>query len=309
MGEKDSKNIKKDLNNILYMTMIINGFLVIMKLTAGILSNSKGLMADGFHSASDVITTIGVLIALGLAKKPRDQKHPYGHEKIETVVTFLLSIVLIIVGFNIGLSSFRALMQRDMVIVGGYVFFVAIISIILKEFQYQITIKMAKKINSDALKADAWHHRSDALSSVAALIGIIGAYLGYTVIDSLMGLAVSLIVIKVGFDILKDSFHGLIDVSIKSEELEEIKELILNLEEIIHINDIRTRKHGSVVYVDIKVCVNPYMEIHEGHQVADKIEEIIRNRIQHLEDVIVHLDPCMLESKDKPNCQKEDCNV
>ncbi len=312
MGKSNNKEevSNKELNKVLLMTMVINIILLLLKLTAGILSNSKGLLADGIHSGSDVVTTFGVLIALVLAKKPRDQKHPYGHEKIETVVTFLLAIILVLVGLNIGINSFFALKNQQMVVVGKYAFFAASISIVLKEFQYQVTIKIANKINSEALRADAWHHRSDAFSSIAALVGILGAYFGFMMLDSIMGLVVSLIVVKVGLDILNESFHGLIDVSIQIEDIDEIKEKIMALEEIHFINDIRTRRHGSVVFVDVKVCVDPYMEVHEGHRVADEIEGIIRAKIQHLEDVIVHLDPCLLDiKKNKKHCSNKQCNM
>ncbi|MBM7615257.1 cation diffusion facilitator family transporter [Alkaliphilus hydrothermalis] len=305
--------VNKKLNKVLIMTILINLVLVVMKVGAGLLSNSKGLIADGIHSGSDVITTIGVLVAMYMAKKPRDEKHPYGHEKIETVVTFLLAIVLLIVGFNTGVSSFWALINKEVVQVGAFAYIAAIASIILKEFQYQITIKIANDINSDALRADAWHHRSDALSSIAALMGLIGAYLGWMRLDSIMGIVVSLIVIKVGVEILIESFHGLIDVSINETELESIKKSIMSLGEIHHINDIRTRKHGSVVFVDVKICVDPYMEIHKGHDISDKIEEIIKGKIKHLEDVIVHLDPCLVENKQnvesKKVCRNDHCKM
>lgn len=306
--QKSHRSEKQQMNQVLLITVLLNLFLVILKVLAGTLSNSKGLIADGYHSASDVITTLGVIVGMYLAKKPRDEEHPYGHEKIETVAAFLLAIILLFVGFRTGIQSLKAIFKHEVVVVGKLAYFSAIISIALKELQYQITMGVSKKLNSNALKADAWHHRSDALSSIAALIGLVGASFGFMRVDAIMGVAVSVIVAKVGWDIFKESFHGLIDVSIQQEELVKIKKQILQLAEVYHINDIRTRIHGSVVYVDVRVCVDPYMEIHEGHQVADQIEAIVKEEIQHLEDVIVHLDPCF-GSNESHDPQEKECKI
>lgn len=303
MKEYPGENFQnQQLNQVLIMTVLLNLFLVILKVTAGTVSNSKGLIADGLHSASDVITTLGVIVGMFLAKKPRDERHHYGHEKIETVAAFLLAIVLILVGLGTGIQSVKAIFEGEIVYVSKLAYFSALVSILIKEAQYQVTIRVSKKLNSNALKADAWHHRSDALSSVAALVGLLGASFGIMTLDAIMGVVVSFIVAKVGWDILKDSFQGLIDVSIQQEDLTKIKERILRLKDVYNINDIRTRVHGSVVYVDVKVCVDPYMEVHEGHRVADQIESIVKEEIQHLEDVIVHLDPCFQESDGENSC-------
>lgn len=309
-GKNNGSSEKKELNRVLGLTILLNLVLMILKIAAGMVSNSKGLIADGLHSASDVVTTLGVIIALFLSKKPRDQEHPYGHEKIETVSAFLLAIVLIFVGLNTAILSLRAIFSTEIVNVGKLAYFSAIISIIIKEFQYQLTIRISNRLNSSALKADAWHHRSDALSSIAALVGLIGATFGIMILDAIMGVVVSAIVAKVGWDIFMESFHGLIDVSIQQEELIEIKNEILQLKEVHHINDIRTRKHGSVVYVDVKVCVDPFMEVYLGHQVADKIEAIVNEKVQRLEDVIVHLDPCpMIPKEFTQKCEEETCTM
>lgn len=286
------------VNRIIVITIIMNVALVVGKLMAGYLANSKALLADGLHSASDVITSAGVIVGLAIARKPRDEEHQYGHEKVETIVTFLLAIALLYTGVRIGLSTIQAVMNKEIATPGIAALFVALASIIIKEFQYQITIKAGKEMNSSALIADAWHHRSDALSSVAALIGVAGARMGYHILDPIAGIIVSLIVIKVGLEIFKECFQQLIDVSIHLEELEKIKHLILKQAKIYEINDIRTRRHGSKVFVDVRVSVDPYMDIYDGHIVTEEVEHIIKSEVRNVKDVIVHLDPYSCGSED-----------
>ncbi|SNR97294.1 cation diffusion facilitator family transporter [Anaerovirgula multivorans] len=287
------------MNRIIIITILINVVLVVGKLMAGYLANSKALLADGLHSASDVITSIGVIIGMAIARKPRDEEHQYGHERVETIVTFLLAIALLYTGTKIGLSTILSVINKEFVAPGMAALFMALASIAIKEFQYQITYKTGKEMNSGALIADAWHHRSDALSSVAAFIGIGGAKMGYYILDPIAGVIVSLIVIKVGFEIFKECFQQLIDVSIHLEELEKLKDLILKQRKIYEINDIRTRRHGSKVFVDVRVSVDPDMDIYDGHTVTEEVEDIIRTEVKNVEDVIVHLDPYCCGNKHK----------
>ncbi|MDR5659683.1 cation diffusion facilitator family transporter [Serpentinicella sp. ANB-PHB4] len=296
------------LNKVLVVTIVINLILVVIKVGIGYLANSRALLADGVHSISDVITSIGVIVSLVLSKKPRDEEHQYGHEKIETVITFLLSIVLLYTGFNIGVNSIRTVMATGTAnIPGQLAVFGAIISVALKELQYQYVYRVGKRIESKALMADAWHHRSDAFSSLAALIGIVGSRMGVDVLDAIAAIFVSLIVIKIGFSIFKDCFQLLIDVSINLDKLEEIKELLLKHEEIKNINDIRTRKHGSKVFIDLKVCVSSKLSISKGHQISDEVERIIRSKVKNVKDIVVHLDPCFHEKEIKETCHISEC--
>lgn len=304
-----SRNLfaKDEANKVLIFVIVTNILLVVVKLWAGYLSSSKALIADGLHSASDVVATTGVLIGLIVARKPRDDAHQYGHEKIETIVTFLLAIILIYTGFQIGMSSVVAIVRREAITPTRFALYTAFASIVLKEFQYHITMRVGKKINSSALIADAWHHRSDALSSVAAWFGILGARMGFYFLDPLAGVTVSVIVMKVGFNIFKSCFHELIDVSIHPRDLEKVRKLILKQEHIQYINDIRSRKHGSKVYIDVKVCVNPYLEVYKGHEVAEEVEKIIKSEVVNVKDVVVHLDPCFRIDNVKGICKGNQC--
>ena len=193
-------------NKITILSIIWNIVLTVIKIGAGVLGNSNAIIADGLHSASDILTSIGVLIGNKISKSPNDKEHNYGHEKAETLVALLLSIVLIFVALKIGYGGIISLLNVDKIKVPTILpLIVSVISILIKEYQYRITIKVANKINSPALKADAWHHRSDALSSIAAFIGIGGAIIGFKILDPLASIVVALFVSKVGADILLKS--------------------------------------------------------------------------------------------------------
>ncbi|HZJ76720.1 MAG TPA: cation diffusion facilitator family transporter [Oscillospiraceae bacterium] len=297
--DKNTSKIE-NINKILIITIITNILLLIIKVIAGLIANSTALIADGIHSGSDVITSIGVIIGIRMSKKPRDEEHHYGHEKVETITTFLLSIVLIYVGIRIGYSAFIAIMQKKQVHFTYFALFAAFISIVIKEIQYRIAFTTGTREQSPALIADAWHHRSDALSSVASFIGVLGSKFGIYILDSLAGLIVSVIVIKVGIKIFIHCFQQLIDVSIHTDEIDNVKDIIIDETATKNISDMRTRQHGSKVFVDIRICVDPNISVYNGHGIAQNVENIIRREIENVKDVIVHVYPyCYQECRKK----------
>ncbi len=306
------KNTSKteNINKTLIITIILNMFLLIIKIIAGLMVGSTALIADGVHSGSDVITSVGVIIGVKMSQKPRDEEHHYGHGKIETITTFLLSIVLIYVGVKIGYSAFIAVIQKKQVHFTYFALFTALISIIIKEIQYQITFRVGTKEQSPALIADSWHHRSDALSSIASFIGILGARYEIYILDGLAGLVVSIIIIKVGVKIFIDCFQQLIDVSIHTDEIDNVKNIITNKTDTEYISDMRTRRYGTKVFIDISICVNPNINIYEGHEIAKEVENIIKEEIDNVKDVIVHVNPyCYKECcKEKPGEFPPDCS-
>jgi len=298
---------KVKINQVLIVTVLLNLILVGIKLGIGYIANSKALLADGLHSVSDVITTIGVIVGLVLARKPRDEEHQYGHEKIETITTFLLSIILLYTGIKIGINALGSIIDRQSVVPGSLAIYGAFLSIIIKEAQYQYVVRLGRKINSSALVADAWHHRSDAFSSIAALIGIIGSRLGFIILDSIAAGVVSVIVIKIGVSIFIDCFNQLIDTSISLVELDEIKKSVIKHKEIININDIRTRNHGSKVFIDIRLCVDSNITLRKGHDITEDIEKIIKSKIGNVKDIVIHLDPCNFDVEVDNECNRLQC--
>ena len=284
----------EEADKVTIQSILWNIFLTTIKIFAGIFGKSSAMISDGLHSASDIISSVGVLIGNKIAKTPNDKEHNYGHEKAETLVSFLLSILLIIVSLKIGWGALQSLFNLDSVQVPTVLpLIVSIISIGIKEYQYRITIRIANKINSPSLKADAWHHRSDALSSIAAFIGIGGAMLGFKALDPIASIVVALFVAKVGFDILKDSTNELMDYSIDDEQEEQIRKIAEKTEGVINLGELRTRKHGAMAYVDLTICVNKDLTVLEGHEIAHKIEKYIINEMKFVKGITVHVEPCI----------------
>ena len=245
-------------------TIIGNFILAFIKILIGFIARSTAMLADGMHSLSDVITTIGVIIGLKLSHKEADKSHPYGHEKIESITSLFLAIVLFLVAISIGFSGIIKIINHSYVTPGFSAIIAAIISIIVKELMYWYTIKYANQINSPSLKADAWHHRSDALSSAGALIGIAGARMGYTFLDPLVAIIIALVIIKVAFDISKQS--------------------------IAQLMNLKTRKHSNRLYVDVDISVDATLTVEEGHKIALYVHNLIEedSRIKHC---MVHVNP------------------
>ena len=284
----------EEADKVTIQSILWNIFLTIIKIFAGIFGKSSAMISDGLHSASDIISSVGVLIGNKIAKTPNDKEHNYGHEKAETLVSFLLSILLIIVSLKIGWGALQSLLNLDSVQVPTALpLIVSIISIGIKEYQYRITIRIANIINSPSLKADAWHHRSDALSSIAAFIGIGGAMLGFKALDPIASIVVALFVAKVGFDILKDSTNELMDYSIDDEQEEQIRKIAEKIDGVINLGELRTRKHGAMAYVDLTICVNKDLTVLEGHELAHKIEKYIINEMKFVKGITVHVEPCI----------------
>ena len=250
----------------------------------------------GTATKSSVITSVGVLIGNKISSKPGDKEHNYGHEKAETLVSFLLSIMLIVVAVTIGVDGAKKIFNLDEVKVPTLIpLVVAVISIAIKEYQYRITIKVAKKINSPSLKADAWHHRSDALSSVAAFIGIGGAMLGYKILEPIATIVVALIVCKVALEIFTNSMNELMDVSIDEEQEKQIIEYCKETTGVKHIKTMRTRKHGAFAYVDLVICVDGALTVKQGHDIANDLEKKLINELAIIKGITVHVEPCISE--------------
>lgn len=282
-----------EANKVTIQSIIWNIILTFIKIVAGVLGKSSAMIADGLHSASDIISSVGVLIGNYISSTPHDKEHNYGHEKAETLVSFVLSLLLIFVSLTIGFEAVKSLFNLDKLQVPTVLpLIVSVISVLIKEYQYRITIKVAKKINSPALKADAWHHRSDALSSVAAFIGIGGSMLGFKALDPLASVAVALFVAKVGADILKNSVNELMDLSVDDEQTQQIKQIAKETKGVLNLGDMKTRKHGAMAYVDLTICVDGNLTVRDGHDIAHMLEKRIINDMEFVKGITVHVEPC-----------------
>lgn len=285
MEERTSIGVEVSKN-----TIGVNAVLGAIKVIAGIIASSNAMIADGIHSFSDVITTIGVIIGLKLSGKPDDKCHPYGHEKMESISSLFLAIMLFAVAIMIGYSGVKSIILGQIKNPGILAVWAAILSIVVKEWMYFYTMKYAKKINSSSLKADAWHHRSDSLSSIGALVGIIGARMGWPVLDSVAAIIICIVIIKVAYDVLKQSINQLIDASADEEIISDINEKINNIEGIRHIDSVKTRQHANRVYVDVEVSVDSKLTVEEGHEIAMNIHEDVEKN-ENIKHCMVHINP------------------
>lgn len=286
------ENRYKESAKVTVLSITLNIILTVLKIVSGILGKSSAIIADGIHSASDILTSLGILIGNYFSKKPNDLEHPYGHERIETIVSFILSAVLIFVAIKIGFNGIISLLNPNSIVTPTVLpLIISIVSVLIKEFQYRITINVAKKLNSPSLKADAWHHRSDALSSIAAFIGIGGAMFGIEILDPIASIIVALIVVKVGFDIFKGSFNDLIDRSIDESDIKDIKSLTLNFSEISSIKSFKSRRHGAFAYIDMTITLNKSLTLFEAHTIADDLEKEIISKFNYIKEINIHTEP------------------
>lgn len=292
-----NKKRYEDSMRITLLSTIVNTLLMIFKFIIGVLSNSTAMIADAVHSLSDFASDAIIFIATKISQKPSDEEHPFGHSKIETISSFILGIILCSVGLNIGYQSILKIISwangEEITFKGDVVFWVVVgVSIISKEILFHLTNAVGKKHDNESIIANAWHHRSDALSSVAVLIGALIAYFtDFVIADSISAIIVSLLIIKVGVQIIINSGNTLIDVSADKETVNKIKVISKSTEGVENVHAIRTRKlgHGILSYIDIEV--NRNISVNCGHQIAEEVKKNIMNKIDKVKDVIIHVDP------------------
>ncbi len=272
-------------------TLTINGLLSLFKLIIGLLSHSRALIADSFHSASDFLSTIVVMLGMSIAKQPPDTKHPYGHGRAETIAAKILAIILIITGFNILYSGFKAIRIGNAVTPSSIAIWGALISIIVKEWMYRYTYRVGKQIQSQALIADAWHHRSDSMSSIASLTGIILARLGWPWVDALAAIVVSLLIIKTGAAIFLTAVDEVMDSQLESEIIETIKTAALSINEITAVKDVFVHSFGTDYHVSLTITADSDMSLSEGHQIVHDVENAIKLKIEKANHISIHIEP------------------
>ena len=292
MKKNISSNERMEVvNDVGMKTLIANVILSVVKIIAGFVAQSSAMIADGFHTVSDVVSTVAVMVGVKFSEKEADEGHPYGHERIESVVTVLLSLMLSFTGVGIAVTGIKTIINQDFTTPGTLALVAAVLSILVKELMYRYTVIAAEKINSTALKADAWHHRSDAFSSIGTLFGIAGAMIGFKILDPLAGIVVSILIIKVGIEILMQGLNQLIDRAADDDTINTIKNTITNIKGVIGIDDIKTRLHGSKLYVDVEIAVDGKITVKEGHSIAETVHNKIENTIPDVKHCMVHVNP------------------
>ena len=271
---------------------VINLLLSILKVVVGIIGQSQALVADGVHSLSDLISDVMVLYAAKHGGMEADEKHPYGHGRIETVITVAVGALLIAVAVGISLDAISRLFHPEQLTDPGViVLFAAAVSVLSKEGLYHYTLRIANRIRSKLLRANAWHHRSDALSSIVVLVGVAGTMAGLEYLDAIAAVGVSLMVAKAGVELAWESIEELIDTGLRTEEIDSIQELIRNVEGVRAMHRLRTRRMGANILIDVHILVDPRLSVSEGHHIADRVESQLYEQIENISDVTIHIDP------------------
>lgn len=276
------------------VSIAANIVLTLIKLLAGVIAHSSAMVSDAIHSASDVFSTIVVIIGIKISSKKSDKDHPYGHERMECVAAIVLATILCATGLGIGYAAVRKIVGGDyanLTVPGALALAAAVLSIIVKEGMYQYTRIYAKKIDSGALMADAWHHRSDALSSVGALIGIAGARMGFPILDPVASVVICLFIEKAAYEIFMDAVDKMVDKACDDEVEKALGECALTQEGVLGVDLLHTRVFGNKIYVDIEIRVDGEKKLREAHAVAERVHDAIEQTFPKVKHIMVHVNP------------------
>ena len=295
MKINDKKKALKIINKVAIVTIVVNLVLAVGKFLAGIFGHSTAMISDAVHSSSDVLSTLIVLVGARIAVKNEDKDHNYGHDKFESIASILLAMLLFATALALGWTGIKSIAAAAKG--GGFVkptiaaLIAAIVSIVVKEGMYWYTIYYAKKIDSQALKADAWHHRSDAFSSVAGFVGILGAMLGVYVLEGIATVLIALLIIKVSYDIVKIVLRQLTDHAAPEELVGKIYKTINDDEDVKNVDLLKTRISGSIIYVEAEIAVDRELSIVEAHDIAQRVHDKIETTFEEVRHIVIHVNP------------------
>lgn len=290
-AEEDYEKVAMKVSEV---SIVANFILTALKLLAGIIAHSGAMVSDAIHSASDVFSTVVVMVGIKLSGKASDKDHPYGHERMECVAAIVLATVLAATGLGIGYSAVGKIAggnYEQLAVPGVLALAAAVISIVVKEGMYQYTKVYAKKIDSGALMADAWHHRSDALSSVGALIGIAGARMGFPFLDPAASVVICFFIEKAAYEIFMDAIDKMVDKACDDEVEEELRECALAQGGVLGVDLLQTRVFGNKIYVDIEISVDGSKTLRESHGVAELVHDAIERKFPKVKHIMVHVNP------------------
>jgi cation diffusion facilitator family transporter len=290
MNKEETKN---EIGRITKSGMILNFVLGLVKISTGMIGNSYSAIADGVHSLSDLVTDIAILVGVKFWSAPPDKDHPYGHGRIETIVTLFIGIMLAAAGIGIGYEAVASIRDPHTVKPGLISLTGIILTIVFKEILFRKTLAIGKKTGSRSVVANAWHHRSDAFSSVIALVSVLTAVLlpGMEFVDHIGGLLVSMLIVKVSFDIVKPAFKELCDAGASQKDIELMKTIASQTEGVKEVHDLRSRQYNSGNYLDLHVLVDDDITVKQGHDIAEKVKDILIEKGPSVIDVVVHIEP------------------
>jgi cation diffusion facilitator family transporter len=270
----------------------INLLLAGLKLIIGTIGQSQALIADGIHSLSDLASDAMVLVAIRFARDEADDEHPYGHARFETVATVILGLLLILVAAGIVVDAADRIGNPDRLSHPGFLALsAAVVSIVANEWMYWYNVRVANQLQSDLMRANAWHHRSDAISSIIVLIGIAGSMAGYAALDAVGAIGVSVLIARIGWNLGWSGVRELVDTGATPEQVEEIGVIIRNVEGVEAFHDLKTRRMGPSLLVEVHVLVVSHMTVSEGHMIGDRVRDHLLRQCEYISQVLVHIDP------------------
>ena len=289
-----NENYEKQAMKVSMVSIVGNFILTALKLLAGIVAHSGAMISDAIHSASDVFSTFVVIVGIRISGKESDKDHPYGHERLECVAAIVLATILAATGLGIGYSAAVKIAggnYANLEIPGILALLAAILSIAVKEAMYQYTRVYAKKYDSSALMADAWHHRSDALSSVGALIGIAGARMGFPVLDPIASFVICIFIEKAAYDIFMDAVNKMVDKACDEETEDKLRKCAMGQSGVLDIDLLHTRVFGNKIYVDIEISADAEQSLREAHGIAERVHDSIEKEFPKVKHIMVHVNP------------------
>ncbi len=288
-----SLDFEKTATRVSLVSVVGNTALALFKLLAGVLAHSGAMISDAVHSASDVLSSFIVIIGVRLSVREADREHPYGHERFECVAAIVLAAVLAVTGLLIGYRAVESIgSEASAPTVPGLLALVAAaVSIAAKEAMYWYTRAYGKRLNSPALMANAWHHRSDALSSVGALIGIAGARLGLPVMEPIASLVICLFILKAAYDIFRDATGKMVDRACDAETERLLTDCVMQEPQVLGVDRLQTREFGSRIYVDLEIRVDGTLPLVEAHAIAERVHDRIERDFPSVKHIMVHVNP------------------
>jgi len=282
----------KEIRNVTLVGSVVDLSLGVAKIIGGYAATSQALIADGIHSLSDLATDIIVLYAAKHSHREADAEHPYGHGRIETLATVILGAALVAVAVGIGMDAIDRLFHVERLLLPTVMaLYIALVSVVAKEFIYHYSMRIARKFRSDMLKANAWHSRTDAISSVVVAIGVVGSMSGLEYLDTVAAVVVAVMIAKIGWDLVFQSLRELIDTGLEPERVELIRSKINEVHGVKALHVLRTRMMGADALVDVHIQVEPNLSVSEGHHISESVRERVMAEVEEVSDVMVHIDP------------------
>jgi len=286
---------KSNVNKISAINIAINVLLSIFKFVSGIISGSAAMISDALESTSDILSTFIVLLGINYSAKCKDDDHQYGHDDFESIASIILSVILFITAIAIavkgGKSVYSAIMGNPLEAPTKLALIASVITIAVKEAMFQYTKLIARRIGSNALLADAWHQRSDAISSIGTFLGILGAVLGFPILDPIAAIAISFLIVRVAFKIGLNAISEVTDHAADISTQDKIYEIVRNTEGVKRIDELKTRKHGSSICIDIDIAVDGHISVHESHEIADAVSNNVQSNLSCVAVCMVHVNP------------------